>query len=138
MIRGRCLCGDVRFEIEGDTTPIGMCHCSKCRRVSGVASNAELMVARDGLRWTGGEEAIVRFSLPDGWGVARCGTCGSPVPKLHPSGGAYWVPAGLLDDAPGLRVAGHVFVGSRACWDEIAGDAPRFEAGFDSGPPRRG
>jgi hypothetical protein len=90
------------------------------------------MVARDKLRWVAGEHAITRFALPDGWRTAFCSTCGSPVPKLHPSGGAYWVPAGLIDDPAGLRVAGHIFVGSKAPWDEIAGDAPRFEAGFDS------
>lgn len=132
MMLGRCLCGGVQFEAIEATTSIGMCHCSKCRRVSGVASNAEFMVARNKLRWVAGEHAITRFVLPDGWGTAFCSTCGSPVPKLHPSGGAYWVPAGLIDDPAGLRVAGHIFVGSKAPWDEIAGDAPRFEAGFDS------
>ncbi len=39
MVRGSCLCGAVRFEITGETTKIGMCHCSKCRKVSGAASN---------------------------------------------------------------------------------------------------
>lgn len=131
-MRGRCLCGGVRFEISEAATPIGMCHCSKCRRVSGVASNAEFMVARARLQWTAGEEKVSRFRLPDGWGTAFCSTCGSPVPKLHPSGGAYWVPAGLIDEPSGLRVAGHIFVGSKAPWDEIAGAAPRFDAGFDS------
>jgi hypothetical protein len=129
---GRCLCGGVQFEVVEPATPIGMCHCSKCRRVSGVASNAEFMVARDKLRWVAGEQDIKRFALPDGWGTAFCSTCGSPLPKLHPGGGAYWVPAGLIDDPIDLAVAGHIFVGSKAPWDEIAGDAPRFEAGFDS------
>ena len=31
---------------------------------------------------------------------------------------------------PGLRVGGHIWVGSKAPWDEIAGDAPRFEEGL--------
>jgi hypothetical protein len=51
---------------------------------------------------------------------------------LHPSGGAYWVPAGLLDCDPGVRVAGHIFVGSKAPWDEIAGNAPQHIEGFES------
>jgi hypothetical protein len=42
------------------------------------------------------------------------------------------VPAGVLDDDPGVKVAGHIFVGSKAPWDEIAGSAPQF----DEGPPR--
>jgi hypothetical protein len=53
-MHGRCLCGEVRFEVEEAATPIGMCHCSKCRRVSGVASNAEFMAGREKLRWLAG------------------------------------------------------------------------------------
>jgi hypothetical protein len=134
MIEGSCLCGAVRFAIDGKTTEIGMCHCSKCRKVSGVASNAELMAPHDSLVWRAGEDRITRFELNDGWRVWRCDRCGSPLPKLHPGGGAYWVPAGLLDDDPGVKVAGHIFVGSKAPWDEIAGDAPRHREGFDSEP----
>ena len=131
-MRGSCLCEAVRFELSGDTTQIGMCHCSKCRKVSGVASNANLMIGRDGLRWISDESHVKKFALPSGWGVWRCASCGSPVPMLHPGGGAYWVPAGLLDSDPGVVVAGHIFVGSAAPWDEIGGDAPQLEAGFDS------
>jgi len=134
MIRGSCLCGAVRFEVTGKPTDIGMCHCSKCRKVSGVASNANFMVGRDGLRWISGEDRLTRFRLPDGWGPWRCAVCGSPTPMLHPGGGAYWVPAGLLDSDPGVRVAGHIFVGSKAPWDEIAGGAPQLREGFGSEP----
>jgi hypothetical protein len=132
MIRGSCLCRSVRFEIEGKTTEIGMCHCSKCRKVSGVASNANLMTGRENLRFVSGDDHITKFALPDGWGTWRCSTCGSPLPMLHPGGGAYWVPAGLLDDDPGVRIAGHIFVGSKAPWDEIAGDAMQLRDGFGS------
>ena len=134
MTRGSCLCRTVQFEIEGKTTDIGLCHCSKCRKVSGVASNATLMIGRDGLKWISGEDRVAKFAMPDGWGPWRCSVCGSPVPKLHPGGGAYWVPVGLLDSDPGVRIAGHIFVGSKAPWDEIAGSAPQLRDGFGSEP----
>ena len=132
MTRGSCLCGAVMFEIRGKTTDIGMCHCSKCRKVSGTASNANLMASRDVFVWSSGEDKITKFAMADGWGCWRCSVCGSPVPMLHPGGGAYWVPAGLLDSDPGVRIAGHIFVGSMAPWDEIAGEAPRLRDGFGS------
>ena len=132
MIRGSCLCGAVRFEIDGKITDIGMCHCSKCRKVSGVASNATFMASRDVLKWISGENELSKFEMADGWGAWRCTVCGSPVPRLHPGGGAYWVPAGLLDSDPGVSIAGHIFVGSKAPWDEIAGEAPRLRDGFGS------
>jgi len=131
MIRGSCLCGAVRFEITGKTTDIGMCHCSKCRKVSGVASNATLVVGREHLRFVSGEEHVTRFALPDGWGVWRCATCGSPVPTAHQAGGAYYVPAGLLEGDPGLRVAGHIWVDSKAPWDEIPSSGSHWRKGFD-------
>jgi hypothetical protein len=135
-VRGSCLCGAVRFEITGATTEIGMCHCSKCRKVSGVASNATLLAGRDRVRWIAGEDGMTHFALPDGWGTCRCSVCGSPAPVLRHDGGAYAIPAGLLDGDPGVGVAGHIYVGSKAGWDEIAGGAKEWVEGFD-GPRLR-
>ena len=127
MIRGSCLCGGVRFEFSRSVTPVGMCHCSLCRKVSGAASNATLLVPRDEFRWLAGEELLNLYTRPTGWRTTFCRICGSPLPQLHPSGGAWWVPAGALDDDPGVRIGGHIFVGSKAPWDEIAGSAPHFD-----------
>ncbi len=131
-VSGACLCGAVRFEITGPTTDIGMCHCSLCRKVSGVASNATLIAGLDRFQWIRGADQIVKFELPSGWGPWRCAICGSPLPKLRPDGGAYWIPAGLLDSDPGVRVAGHIFVDSKAPWDEVAGTAPQYSENFGS------
>ena len=128
-MRGSCLCGSVRIEIEGRVSPVGQCHCSLCRKASGVASNAVLLTSRKSLRWLSGEDGIAHWSRPSGWSVAFCRTCGCPAPLLHPSGKLYWVPAGLLDDDPGVGIGQHIFVGSKAAWDVIPEGAPRFEEG---------
>ena len=132
MIRGSCLCGEVRFEIEGPIHSIGMCHCSRCRKASGVASNATFMVSKQHFRWVAGEDGLGSYALPSGFRTSFCSSCGCPAPDLHPSGGAYWVLAGSLDDDPGIEVAMHIFVGSRASWDEIAGDATQYQDDFPS------
>jgi len=137
MLRGSCSCGGVRFEIHGRVSPIGMCHCSLCRKASGTASNAVLLTADRSLRWTQGRDRTRTWERPSGWGVTFCDTCGSPLPRRHPSGKVWWIPAGLLDDDPGVAVAQHIFVASKAPWDEIAGDAPRHEEWAPHGPPAR-
>jgi hypothetical protein len=58
------------------------------------------------------------------------------VPRLHPSGGAYFVPAGTLDGDSSLRAGGHIYVGSKAAWDEIGSSAPQFDEG--PVPPKLG
>ena len=47
MLTGRCLCGQVAYEIDGEIGPIDFCHCSYCRRASGsaFASNASILKA---------------------------------------------------------------------------------------------
>jgi hypothetical protein len=97
--------------------------------VSGAASNATVLVPRDELAWLAGQELLQSYARPTGWRTTFCRRCGSPAPQLHPSGGAWWVPAGVLDDDPGVGIGGHIFVGSKAPWDEIGGSAPRFDEG---------
>ena len=37
-----------------------------------------------------------------------------------------WLPAGCLEDVD-LRFEAHIFVGSKAPWDEITGDLPQYD-----------
>jgi len=131
-ISGSCLCGAVRFTVSGRPPPVGMCHCSKCRKVSGTGSNAVLSVREERLTWVSGQDKLRIFTLPTGWGPTFCGVCGCPAPQLLD--GRYLVPAGSLDDDPGPRVSGHIFVGSKASWDVIGDEGVQFDEGPD--PPR--
>jgi len=44
----------------------------------------------------------------------------------------YFVPAGALDDDPGVRSEVHIFVDSKALWEEIHGPQIQFREGLDS------
>jgi hypothetical protein len=37
------------------------------------------------------------------------------------------VTLGSVDGDPGVHIEMHIFVGSKAGWDQIGGDAPQFE-----------
>jgi hypothetical protein len=70
--------------------------------------------------------------MESGWASVFCSECGSPMPHANRSGSMYFVPAGALDDDPGVRPAVHIFVGSKAPWDEIQGAEPQFQEDFGS------
>jgi hypothetical protein len=134
-LRGSCLCGEIVFVINGKFGPIGQCHCSKCRKVSGTDGNAVFYTAARSMSWVQGQGEVITFSLPGTkpWGASRCGKCGSPAPHLDRGGKFYYVPAGLLDDDPGYRgYAAHIHVASKGPWVVITDDAPQYPAGFDS------
>jgi hypothetical protein len=49
------------------------------------------------------------------------------VPDPQAKGDQVFIPAGALDDDPGVRPAAHIFVGSKAPWYEIRDELPRFD-----------
>ena len=126
MIEGSCLCGGVRFELHPGYTDIYQCHCSRCRKVSGAASNAVVVAPASSLVWLSGRELGKRYLLDGDWPVEFCANCGSKLPTADENGQTYWVPAGLLDADPGVAVGAHIYVDSKADWDEIGGDAPQY------------
>lgn len=125
-MKGRCLCGACVFELKGRISAVGKCHCSKCRRVSGTGSNAVHWARPQNVEWISGTEKIKRFHFPDGWGTSFCSECGSPLPAMNFDETMWFVPAGLLDEDPGVPVRGHIWVESKPSWEVIGDDAPQF------------
>lgn len=61
MVRGSCLCGQVRFEIDGTLSPMQYCHATRCRKASGSAFAAEVAVNAAQFRWVRGADAITVY-----------------------------------------------------------------------------
>jgi hypothetical protein len=132
MIRGGCLCGAVRFELDRAVGPFELCHCNRCRKTSGSAFVAAVGVRREDFRWIQGKESIRIYDAPildspPPYRSCFCERCGSPVPD--PTLDAEWfeIQAGLLEDDPLVRPDKHIFVELRSPWFEITDDLPRLD-----------
>jgi hypothetical protein len=126
---GECNCGAVAFEITEDLSGVVVCHCSICRRATGCNGIAVLVVDKKAFRWVRGEDQLSTWRKPGAdWQMWFCPTCGSPVPGENDETRMF-VPAGLISEGgDDLRVRHHVFVDSKAVWDEI-GDAGKQHPG---------
>ena len=127
MVRGSCLCGGIQFQAE-KVPLLSSCHCSKCRKSRGAAFNTTASVPASEFRWVRGQDLIETYEPSSGGYSTRfCRVCGSSAPWLVEERQLVLIPAGLLDDDPGVRPALHMFVGSKAPWWEITDGAPQFE-----------
>jgi hypothetical protein len=133
-VRGSCLCGGVRFEVEPPFRIAVHCHCSRCRKHSGTFGLTQARVARERFRLVQGEE-LIRVFAPEGGKVkAFCSECGSSLfGGDWPDGDEVSIRMGSFDDDPGIRPQAHVFVESRAPWDVLPDDGlPRHPKYVDS------
>jgi hypothetical protein len=127
MTTGRCLCGTVRYEIDGPFSNMAHCHCSMCRKHHGSAYATWAVAPIAGFRYTQGESSVGRYESSAGFRRSFCTVCGSVVPDGIESSGLVICPAGNLEGDPGVEPGLHMFVGSKARWHEITDNLPRFE-----------
>ncbi len=126
-LRGSCLCGAVSFEIDAETGVFYYCHCSQCRKVTGSAFAANILVNPVEVTWLTGKDRIRRFDYPGGRLFTKvfCEHCGSGLPFLNKSRTTLFIPAGSLDSDPGMKPSQHIFWEEHAAWYDGADDLPR-------------
>jgi len=127
MTHGRCLCGNVRYEIDGPFATMLHCHCSMCRKHHGTAFATWVAAPLAGFRMVAGEESVVRYASSPGFHRSFCKVCGSVVPEGMPALGMVIAPAGNLEGDLGVTPQFHMFTGSKAAWYTIEDDLPQFE-----------
>jgi len=116
---GSCLCGGVRYQVEGPLRPVVYCHCEQCRKTSGhhvAASSAprdKVKISGD-VRWYHSSKSARR---------GFCATCGGNLFWDGP-GENVSIMAGTLDNAD-LKAIGHIYVADKAAYVDICDGLPQ-------------
>ena len=132
IYKGSCLCGEITFDItfknNGEFDSFYLCHCHYCQKDTGSAHAANLFTTPEKISWLTGKQQIKTFNLPSTRHVKSfCSNCGSAVPALEGDGRLLAVPAGSLNDTIKVKPTAHIFMASRASWDETLETIPRFD-----------
>jgi len=131
VLRGSCMCGKVRYELRGPPRVVYYCHCGKCRKQSGSAFATNVIVLKEHLVITAGEEAISRWNSSPGKHRYFCSGCGSPL-YSHGENRKHIVSVrcGTLEDPLPMLPSVHAFTAHMANWDEIRDDLPQHPEYF--------
>ena len=128
MYKGSCLCGKVRFEISDKIKNIVCCHCSQCRKVQGSAFATNGNVDKENFRFVSGENELTGYAVNPDQTKYFCKHCGSPIMSLKKSEpDVVRVRLGTIESDITERPGAHIFVGSKANWEEICEDIPQYE-----------
>jgi hypothetical protein len=128
MLIGRCLCGGVRFEIDGQLGPVIYCHCSMCRHATGSSFATNASVEMEAFRIVSGGDLIKEYESSPGNRRAFCSRCGSPLYGTFadlPS--VRRVRLGALESSGGAKSVAHIWIGSKSDWFDVTDELERFD-----------
>ena len=125
MSSGSCLCGAVKYQIDGRLGRTYYCHCSRCRKTSGSAFAANAVISPAQFGVVEGEHLLASFTSSNGAIRTFCSRCGSPlVVRL---GDQMRLRLGSLDTPINTSVGMHIFVASKADGHRIIDDLPQYD-----------
>lgn len=134
-IKGSCLCQAVKYQFHGPGYAFQYCHCSRCRKFTGSAHGSNIIIDPKNFEWLSDEDMVGRFEYPEAkhFATCFCRNCGSSLPWMSQSGISVVIPAGTLDEDPGIRPTQNIFWKSCAPWREEVSSLPHY----DELPPRK-
>lgn len=129
MHKGSCLCGAIRFEISGEIKNIIYCHCSKCRKAQGSAFATNGNLEKKHFKITQGEDELNQYESSQGQYKYFCKTCGSPIiSKNEQQPNIVRIRLGTIETDIIEKPTAHIFVSSKANWDEINDKLPQYDS----------
>ena len=127
MLQGSCLCGKVRYEVDGPVADVHNCHCSMCRKSHGSAFSTFAQIAAGDFRFVDGRDLVRAYRSSPPIERSFCSVCGTRLTfRFDGMPEALWVSFASLDAAAGARPSAHIFATSKAPWFEINDDLPQF------------
>lgn len=124
---GACLCGAVRFRTRGPLREVVFCHCSQCRRQTGLYY-AATDVARDRIALTGAD-MVGWYRSSEEAKRGFCTRCGSALFWQRDGSDHVSVMAGAFDPPSGLYAGYHIFCADKGEFYAIDDGLPSFQAG---------
>ncbi len=127
--KGSCLCGEVTYQLTGNIGIFQYCHCSQCRKFTGSAHASNLFVSPDQFSWCKGNSFVGYYAPKETkyFATSFCKQCGSSLPWLAKGGRVVVVPAGTLDEHPGIEPSQNIFCASKAEWYTPPSELPQYD-----------
>jgi len=128
MYNGSCLCGAIKFTISDKIKNIVYCHCSLCRKAQGSAFATNGNVEMKNFNFLSGQDNLTTYQSSENQTKLFCKTCGSPIMSkntLAPD--MVRVRLGTIESDINEHPDAHIFVASKANWEEISDNLSQYD-----------
>lgn len=126
MATGRCQCGAIQFEVQGEPVYSALCHCSDCRRSAGAPMVGWALFPEEQVKVSGEPR---EYQSSENVTRQFCATCGTGLFYRNPAAfpGMVDIQTATLDDQSAFPPAIHVQWAEAAPWMGKVHEHPRFD-----------
>ncbi|MDX2272909.1 MAG: GFA family protein [Cyanobacteriota bacterium] len=123
--QGGCLCGHIRYQIEGDPLLAAICHCSMCRRAHAAPLVAWAMFSQSQVVFPRSSPSYYASSASAQRGF--CPICGTQICFIEESlPDLIDIAIGSLDHPDTLPPTLHYWYSRHLSWAELGDSLPRY------------
>ena len=125
---GSCLCGEVSFKVSGPVKGITYCHCSLCRKQTGLYFASAGTLKENVL--IAGEENITWYQDRQNANRGFCKNCGTILfwkSSREEFKNILAFTAGSIDNSPPLKGKMHIFCADKASFYALNDDLPKHD-----------
>ncbi|WP_261844320.1 GFA family protein [Aliamphritea ceti] len=132
MITGSCLCGAVKYSLNGPMGEIVHCHCETCRKTHSSAFSSVAAVADTDFNLQVAVNQLGCFESSPGKRRYFCQACGSHLYAKRDNTEHVILRLGSLDDSSLTventpRERNHIWVSQQANWYQRDAELPAFD-----------
>jgi len=125
MNKASCLCGALRWEIDGEPFHAFNCHCKICRKAHGAAFATYWFMKPEQFSWISATDTLTHHRTSESLVRSFCGHCGSVAPYGSEDHETFLSLGGCHAD--GKKSDCNIFVAHNAPWHDVTGDLPRHD-----------
>lgn len=128
VLRGRCACGELCYEMRARPLFVHCCHCTWCQRETGSAFVLNAMIESAMLVVTAGAPEVVNTPSASGNGqrIRRCPTCRVALWSTYTGAGEViaFVRVGTLEEPSACPPDIHIYTSTKLPWVALGDDVP--------------
>ena len=133
MVKGSCLCGEIKYEVEIVPEQIFNCHCKFCRKAHGADYATVAVAEYSTFKLIDGKGFLKEHKNTAGGYRAFCSECGTRLMNYAPDKDLFFCITPATVDTPiNVKPAAHANIASKASWCEPYEGIPQFN-GFPDG-----
>ena len=128
-LTGQCLCGNVKFEADGEPSIVANCHCTDCQQASGSPYATLIFMEREDVKVTG-KVSTFSHKVSSGNELTKhfCPTCGSQMfasNEARPT--SIGLRGGTVNEKEHVKPQFNVYTSSKIDSTPLDPDLPAFD-----------